>query len=158
MFRDQDLGQSLISFDLDLFLYYQIGVKTLSLDLNAIEAIVKNEKNAGGFAELIREFKKIGVKKYDYLVATGIYRYYDDASYVDTQMNGTPKKVVDKGSSTEIKKAVLQAQSGTISFEQFTELAGATGVAYWRTDLVAMQVDYFNQNGKLLLSEPIPEV
>ncbi|WP_375180287.1 DUF1398 family protein [Enterococcus rotai] len=133
-------------------------MKTLSLDLNAIEAIVKNEKNAGGFAELIREFKKIGVKKYDYLVATGIYRYYDDASYVDTQMNGIPKKVVDKGSSTEIKKAVLQAQSGTISFEQFTELAGAAGVAYWRTDLVAMQVDYFNQNGKLLLSEPIPEV
>ncbi|WYJ88261.1 hypothetical protein A5866_003391 [Enterococcus sp. 12C11_DIV0727] len=74
MFTDQDLGQNLISFDLDLFLYYQIGVKTLSLNLNAIEAIVNNEKNAGGFAELIREFKKIGVKRYDYLVATGIYR------------------------------------------------------------------------------------
>ncbi|OTN87669.1 hypothetical protein A5819_000115 [Enterococcus sp. 7E2_DIV0204] len=158
MFTDQDLGQNLISFDLDLFLYYQIGVKKLSLDFNAIEAIVNNEKNAGGFAELIREFKKIGVKRYDYLVATGIYRYYDDASYVDIQMNGKPKKVTDKGSATEIKKAVLQAQSGTISFERFTELAGAAGVAYWRTDLSSIQVDYFNQNGKLLLSEPIPEV
>ncbi|WYJ88262.1 hypothetical protein A5866_003392 [Enterococcus sp. 12C11_DIV0727] len=72
-------------------------------------------------------------------------------------MNGKPKKVTDKGSATEIKKAVLQAQSGTISFERFTELAGAAGVAYWRTDLSSMQVDYFNQNGKLLLSEPIPE-
>ncbi|EOI01665.1 hypothetical protein UAY_01073 [Enterococcus moraviensis ATCC BAA-383] len=135
-----------------------MGVKNLGLDLNAIEAVVNNEKNAGGFAELIREFKKIGVEKYDYLVEAGIYRYYNKESFIDVQMNGRPKPVAESPSSTEMKKAVVQAQAGEISFEEFAELAGASGVAYWRTDLLAMRVDYSDQDGKILLSEPIPEV
>ncbi|MBO0473432.1 hypothetical protein IGL98_002306 [Enterococcus sp. DIV0840] len=130
----------------------------MSLNLKAIEEIVNNEKNAGGFSELIRDFKKIGVKKYDYLVGAGMYRYYDETSYIEIRLNGTPKNVGMKESSTAIKKAVLKAQAGDITFEEFTELAGAAGVAYWRTDLAAMQVDYFGQSGEILLSEPIPEV
>ncbi|MGX7150406.1 DUF1398 family protein [Enterococcus ureasiticus] len=130
----------------------------MSLNLKAIEEIVNNEKNAGEFSELIRDFKKIGVKKYDYLVGAGMYRYYDEASYIEIRLNGTPKNVDMKESSTAIKKAVLKAQAGDITFEEFTELAGAAGVAYWRTDLLAMQVDYFGQSGEILLSEPIPEV
>ena len=130
----------------------------MSLDLKAIKEVVNNEKNAGGFSELIRDFKEIGVEKYDYLVEAGMYRYYDEASYIEIQLNGKPKKVAATESSTEIKRAVLKAQAGDITFEKFTELAGIAGVAYWRTDLLAMKVDYFGQSGEILLSEPIPEV
>ncbi|MEI5992943.1 DUF1398 domain-containing protein [Candidatus Enterococcus mansonii] len=130
----------------------------MSLDLKAIEEIINSEKNAGGFSELIRELKKIGIEKYDYLVEAGVYRYYDEASYIEIQLNGKPKTVAVKESSTEIKNAVLKAQAGDITFETFTELAGAAGVTYWRTDLLAMQVEYFGQSGEILLSEPIPEV
>ncbi|ALS37701.1 uncharacterized protein YbcV (DUF1398 family) [Enterococcus rotai] len=130
----------------------------MSLNVKAIEEIVNNEKNAGGFSELIRDFKKIGVEKYEYLVEAGVYRYYDEASSIEIQLNGKPKTVAVTESSAEIKNAVLKAQAGDITFEEFTELAGVAGVAYWRTDLVAMQVDYFGQSGEILLSEPIPEV
>lgn len=130
----------------------------MSLHLQAIEEIVDNEKNAGGFAELIREFKKIGVKKYDYLVAEGLYRYYDEASHIDVKMNGVPKTVATEESAMKIKEAVLKAQSGVIHFENFAELAGLAGVAYWCSDLLGMKVDYFGSSGKVLLSEPIPTV
>lgn len=130
----------------------------MSLNLKAIEEIVNNEKNAGGFSELIRDFKNIGVEKYEYLVEAGVYRYYDEASSIEIQLNGKPKTVAVTESSAEIKKAVLKAQAGDITFEEFTDLAGDAGVAYWQTDLVAMQVDYFGQSGEILLSEPIPEV
>lgn len=130
----------------------------MKLDLNAIEAIVKNEKNAGGFAELIRDFKKIGVKKYDYLVEAGVYRYYADESFIEIQMNGKPNHVAEIGSAIAIRKAVTQAQAGAISFEQFAKLAGLSGVAYWRTDLLSMEVDYIDLDGNILLSELIPEV
>ena len=130
----------------------------MNLNVKAIEEIVNNEKNAGGFSELIRDFKKIGVEKYEYLVEAGVYRYYDEASSIEIQLNGKPKTVAVTESSAEIKNAVLKAQAGDITFEEFTELAGDAGVAYWRTDLVAMQVDYFGQSGEILLSEPIPEV
>ncbi|WP_086313678.1 hypothetical protein A5821_001209 [Enterococcus sp. 7F3_DIV0205] len=130
----------------------------MSLDLNAIEEIVNNEKNAGGFSELIRDFKKIGIEKYDYLVEVGVYRYYDETSYIEIQLNGKPKTVAETESLAEIKQAVLKAQAGEITFEKFTELAGFAGVAFWRTDLLAMKVDYFGQSGDILLSEPIPQV
>lgn len=130
----------------------------MSLNLQAIEEIVNNEKNAGGFAELIREFKKIGVEKYDYLVAEGLYRYYDESSHVDVQMNGVPKTVVTEESAEKIKEAVLKAQSGAINFETFAELSGLAGVAYWRSDLLGMKVNYFGNSGEILLSEPIPAV
>jgi len=130
----------------------------MSLNVKAIEEIVNNEKNTGGFSELIRDFKKIGVEKYEYLVEAGVYRYYDEASSIEIQLNGKPKTVAVTESYAEIKNAVLKAQAGDITFEKFTELAGVAGVAYWRTDLVAMQVDYFGQSGEILLSEPIPEV
>lgn len=130
----------------------------MSLDLQAIEEIVNNEKNAGGFAELIREFKKIGVEKYDYLVAEGLYRYYDKTTHVDIKMNGVPKTVVKEEAAGKIKEAVLKAQSGKISFEEFAELAGLAGVMYWRSDLISMKVDYFGNSGEILLSEPIPAV
>ena len=130
----------------------------MNLNVKAIEEIVNNEKNAGGFSELIRDFKKIGVEKYEYLVEAGVYRYYDEASSIEIQLNGKPKTVAVTESSAEIKNAVLKAQAGDITFEEFTELAGDAGVAYWRTDLVAMQVDYFGESGEILLSEPIPEV
>lgn len=130
----------------------------MSVDLNAIEAVVNSEKNAGSFTELIQEFKKLGVEKYDYVVEAGLYRYHADGSFIDVQMNGKPKTIADRSFSTKIKKAVVQAQSGVISFEEFTALAGASGVVYWCTDLLAMRVDYIDQEGNMLLSEPIPEV
>ncbi|MBO0440614.1 DUF1398 family protein [Candidatus Enterococcus ikei] len=130
----------------------------MGLDLKAIEEIINNEKNAGGFSKLIRAFKKIGVQKYDYLVEEGVYRYYDETAYIEVQFNGNPKKVVAEESAKKIKEAVLKAQAGLITFEDFTELAGNSGIAYWRTNLRTMQVDYFGKSGQILLSEPIPEV
>ncbi|MFD1900203.1 DUF1398 family protein [Enterococcus termitis] len=129
----------------------------MGLVLKEIEEIVNSEKNAGEFAELIRAFKKLGIEKYDYFVADGFYRYYDEDSVIDSQMNGRPQVVAAKASLTAIKHAVLKAQSGKITFEEFTELAGASGVLYWSADLVEMKVEYIDQSGNILLSEPIPE-
>lgn len=128
----------------------------MTLDFQAIEQAVKEEKNAGGFAELMKKFQKLGVIRYEYLVEEGIYRYFDQKSSIDLKMNGVAKPVDPKGDSTCIKQAVRQAQSGVITFEQFCELAGKAGILYWSTDLNKKMVSYFDRENQIQLQEPIP--
>ena len=59
----------------------------MSLNNQEIEKAVYAEKNAGGFAQLMQEFKTLGIKRYDYLVAEGLYRYFDENSSVDLPLN-----------------------------------------------------------------------
>jgi len=75
----------------------------MSLNKQEIEKAVYAEKNTGEFAQLMQEFKKIGVKRYDYLVA-------------------------EQSNHEAIKEAVKRAQSGVFDFETFCELAGKAGV------------------------------
>lgn len=130
----------------------------MGLDYQEIEKIINNETNAGGFSELIKNFKEIGVSRYKYRVAAGMYRYYDEDSSIDIQFNGIPKPVVPIESAEKIKQAVKRAQAGEITFEQFAELAGEAGIAYRATDISKMVVNYYGIQGSLLLSESIPEV
>lgn len=63
----------------------------MSLNYQDIEAAVLSEKDAGGFAKLMKDFQALGVEKYDYLVADGLYRYYDSDSSIDLQVNAVPQ-------------------------------------------------------------------
>ncbi|EUJ25313.1 DUF1398 domain-containing protein [Listeria cornellensis] len=122
-----------------------------------IMKVATSEANAGDFPKVVRGFKAAGVVKYDYLVETGMYVFWDaEGAKVEAQLNGIPKSVVLAASATIIKDAVKQAQSGKIDFEQFCELAGAAGVPVWHSDLVGMIVTYDDKDGKGLLQEPIP--
>ncbi|GEK28750.1 DUF1398 family protein [Furfurilactobacillus siliginis] len=128
----------------------------MTLNYQAIEQAVNAERDAGGFAKLMQDFQELGVLRYDYLVATGIYRYFDADSHVDLKMNGVPKPVASVGDASAIKAAVKGAQAGEFDFERFCELAGAAGVPVWTSDLTAKEVRYYDENGQVLLAEPIP--
>lgn len=128
----------------------------MSLNYQDIEKAVNAEENAGGFAQLMHEFKTLGVKRYDYLVAEGMYRYYDEESSVDLKLNGVPKEVSDQSDAEAIKSAVKSAQAGEFEFEKFCELAGEAGVPFWTSDLVTKQVTYFDNHHQALVIEPIP--
>ena len=130
----------------------------MSLNKQEIEKAVYAEKNTGEFAQLMQEFKKIGVKWYDYLVAEGMYRYFDDESSIDLPLNGKSKQVAEQSDHEAIKEAVKKAQSGAFDFETFCELAGKAGVSLWTSDLVLNQVTYYDINHQMLLNEPIPTV
>lgn len=125
------------------------------LNYQEIEEAVNSEVNAGGFADLMKAFLQLGVTKYDYFVAPGLYRYYDADSQIDLQMNGVPKPVAATGISAKIKAAVAKAQSGQIEFETFCQLAGEAGVTYWQTNLIEKTVTYYDETTTLLV-EPIP--
>lgn len=127
----------------------------MTLNLNKIEQAANDEKDAGEFAQLMRQFRALGVTKYDYLVAPGCYRFFDHETHIDIRLNGIPKKVATTSNATKIKDAVRQAQAGKIDFETFTELAGSAGVPYWTSDLVTKRVSYWNHNAFPLLVEPI---
>ena len=116
------------------------------------------EENAGEFAQVMQELKRLGVKRYDYFVAEGGYRYYDDKSFVELKMNGIPKEVADRSDIEAIKSAVKKAQSGAIDFERFCELAGKAGVPFWTSSLVTKEVTYFDNQHHVLHLEPIPGV
>lgn len=63
----------------------------MSLNYQEIEKVINAEKNAGEFAQLMHELQKLGVKRYDYLVAEGTYRYFDEDNSVDLKLNGVQK-------------------------------------------------------------------
>ncbi|WP_035051106.1 DUF1398 family protein [Carnobacterium pleistocenium] len=128
----------------------------MSLTKQEIEKAVYAEKNAGEFPQLMQEFKKMGVKRYDYLVAEGMYRYFDDESSIDLPLNGKPKEVAAQSDHETIKAVVKRAQAGEFDFETFCELAGQAGVPFWTSDLVLKQVVYYDTNHQALLIEPIP--
>lgn len=125
------------------------------LNIKEIEQAVNNEQNAGGFADLMKTFLQLGVKKYDYLVAQGLYRYYDDDHHLDLQMNAVSKSVSPQGNPTKLKEAVQKAQAGQIDFDIFCQLAGEAGITHWQTDLIKKKVTYYKHTTPLLI-EPIP--
>ncbi|KRM72188.1 DUF1398 family protein [Lacticaseibacillus brantae] len=128
----------------------------MTLNYQAIQAAVNQEGNASGFARLMQAFKALGVTHYDYLVAEGVYRYYDVNSSIDLPMNGVPKPVTAVSDAAKIKAAVRGAQAGQFDFERFCELAGEAGVPMWETNLVNKTVTYFDGLHQPLLVEPIP--
>ncbi|MHA3065375.1 DUF1398 family protein [Lacticaseibacillus saniviri] len=128
----------------------------MTLNYRDIEAAVNNETDSGGFAKLMQDFKALGVIRYDYLVAEGIYRYFDANTHVDLPMNGVPKPVATNSSADKIKAAVRGAQAGEFDFERFCELAGEAGVPVWQSDLIAKTVTYYDNQHQTLLVEPIP--
>ena len=131
-------------------------MRLVMLNYNAIQKAVDAEQNASDFPKLMQAFKKMGVLKYDYLVESGKYRYYDNDGYLDFKMNGVPQKVAPKSNATQIKAAVQKAQTGQITFEVFCELAAAAGNIYWRSDLTQKVVSYYDRTDDCLLAEPIP--
>ncbi|MGC6769196.1 DUF1398 family protein [Enterococcus sp. LJL51] len=128
----------------------------MTLNYQDIENAVNQEENAGGFALLIQRFKNLGVKRYDYFVEEGVYRYYDENSTIDLRMNGVAKTVAEQPSASGIKAAVTKAQAGMIDFEGFCQLAGKAGISYWITDLEQMVVSYRDVKKNEILAEPIP--
>ncbi|KMT62941.1 DUF1398 domain-containing protein [Paenilisteria newyorkensis] len=127
------------------------------LTQETIMQVATSEANAGDFPKVVQGFKAAGVVNYDYLVETGMYVFWDaEGAKVEAQLNGVPKSVALASSVVAIKDAVKQAQSGSIDFEQFCELAGTAGVPVWHSDLVEMMVTYEDKDGRMLLQEPIP--
>ncbi|AIS59028.1 DUF1398 family protein [Listeria ivanovii] len=128
------------------------------LNKQTILEVATSEKNAGDFPKVIAGFKQIGVVKYQFLVQKGIYIFWDASEKkIEAQLNGVPKPVAQEVSTEKIKKAVQQAQAGSIHFEAFIELAGLAGIALWEADLDQMTVTYMNEPLSEVLSEPIPE-
>ncbi|MGL4697535.1 DUF1398 family protein [Enterococcus larvae] len=130
----------------------------MTLNYKKIEQAIAEEKNAGGFAELIKKFKALGIKKYDYFVDKGVYRYYDGESFVDSQMNGEAQEVGQAVTEEGIRRAVKKAQAGEVDFVGFCLLAGQAGISYWTSDLEKMIVSYFDQQDSTVLVEPIPAI
>ncbi|AIS61833.1 DUF1398 family protein [Listeria ivanovii] len=128
------------------------------LNKQTILEVATSEKNAGDFPKVIAGFKQIGVVKYQFLVQKGIYIFWDASEKkIEAQLNGVPKPFAQEVSTEKIKKAVQQAQAGSIHFEAFIELAGLAGIALWEADLDQMTVTYMNEPLSEVLSEPIPE-
>lgn len=128
----------------------------MALNYLDIEKAVNGEKDTSGFAKLMQDFQTLGVLRYDYLVADGLYRFFDNDSHVDLRMNGIPKPVLSQGDPAKIKAAVKDAQAGKFDFEQFCLLAGEAGVATWTSYLQTKKVTYYDQQHQALLIEPIP--
>lgn len=127
------------------------------LTKETIMKIATSEANAGDFPKVVQGFKSAGVTKYEYIVATGMYVFYDvDGTKVEAPLNGIPKEVTTETSVDAITDAIKQAQAGKVNFEEFCALAGQAGISYWHADLVEMVVTYKDSNNTALKVEPIP--
>jgi len=116
-------------------------------------------KTGADYPAYIKELKKLGVLKYDYLVHNGANIFYGEGNFsVTNGVSGNHKelRVAAKSSADKLKHTITIHQQGQTDFITFRQQAADAGVEKWTSDLQRMAVIYYDKKGKELLAEPIP--
>jgi uncharacterized protein YbcV (DUF1398 family) len=121
-------------------------------------------KTGADFPKEIKEFKRIGITKYEFFLKNGVCIYYaDDDFSLETEseyaISGVNSlEISSKPSLKKFRIKLLEHQKGISNFQTFCKLAADLGVNKWISDLIKMTCTYYDSSGKKMHSEKIPEV
>ena len=122
-----------------------------------IEAATAEVRTGADYPRLVQNFKELGVRTYEHMVADGSNIYYGDENHsVRIAHKQTPIPVADGRSPERLKHAISIHQRGQTNYPEFCLQAGEAGVAKWVSDLEQMTVTYVDKADRVLVVEPIP--
>ncbi len=125
--------------------------------IDQIQEASKQVKTGANFPQFVQDLKKMGVTHYDNLVENGLTKYYGANNFV---LEGEPKyptiAINDESSAEDLKHAISIHQQGQTDYPTFCRQAADAGVEKWITDMIEMEVTYFDKEGNKLLVESIP--
>ena len=125
--------------------------------LTDIKAAHSKVKSGADFPAYIRDLKQLGVVEYETFVKDGHTNYLGENSYKIKSPARYAALTIASASQAEQFKADLKAhQQGKTDYATFCADCAKSGVDKWIVDLTNMTCTYFDQTGKLVLVEQVP--
>ncbi|SKB27195.1 DUF1398 domain-containing protein [Daejeonella lutea] len=126
--------------------------------LQQIQEAHSKVKSGADFPRYIQDIKALGVFTYTTFVSDG-HAEYNGAP--DSKVASEPKYSALPIADTSNKKALEHAlsihQQGQTDYLTFCQQAAAAGVEKWVVDISQMTCTYFDQDGREMVKELIPD-
>ena len=130
----------------------------MKFTIEMIKTLKNDPEIRSSFPKFVQELKKIGVNKYEYLVESGVTKYYDEHENSIFSEDDIKINFINNVSSKEkLEKAIKIHQNGETDFQTFLKQAGEAGIIRWECDLAGMNVIYFDRNSNVIIQEKIPD-
>lgn len=124
-----------------------------------IEAASAKVKSGTDYPQLVQDFKTLGIKHYEHIVADGSTIYHGGNNHFIRLCHVQQTiAVADISSAGKLKHALTIHQQGQTDYQTFCMQAGEAGVEKWVSDLVKMTVTYLDKSEQPLLIEAIPDL
>lgn len=125
--------------------------------LSQIKEAHAKVKSGADFPKYIQDLIKLGVAKYDTYVGDGHAEYFGtDQHHEQSEAKYPVLPIAAKSDGDKFKLYLKIHQQGQTDYLSFCNHAAQCGVEKWTVDMAAMTCIYFDQQGKIVLSESIP--
>ena len=115
-------------------------------------------KTGADFPRYICEIKKLGLRRYEFMVIDGSTTYYAENGHKLSAPPEYNKILIAPFSSIEdLHHSIVIHQQGQTDFVDFCKQAAAAGVDKWVVDTKKMTCTYYDLSGKEMIAEPIPQ-
>jgi uncharacterized protein YbcV (DUF1398 family) len=115
-------------------------------------------KSGADFPAYVQEIKALGLLNYEYLVTDGKTVYHGVNDHVIRSAPiYSPLTIVLDSSTEQLKHAIAIHQQGQTDFMTFCRQVAEAGVQKWVIDTNTMLCTYHDQQGNVMVAEPIPE-
>ncbi len=127
-------------------------------NIDQIKAAHSKVKSGADFPAYIRDLKQLGVTRYVTFVKDG----HTDYSGKDNFQTSSPARYADlqiasSGNASRFKADLKAHQQGKTDYPTFCSDCAKSGIEKWIVDLNEMTCTYFDQEGKVVLIEQVPQ-
>lgn len=115
-------------------------------------------KSGADFPSYIKEIKKLGVTHYESYVRDGHVDYHGLNNYtLQTPRKYEPKSISENVKTDLFTSELLAHQQGKTDYITFITMCAETGIEKWEINLNKMTCTYFDNSGKVVIVESIPQ-
>jgi len=126
--------------------------------LDQIKAAHSSVKSGADFPAYIRDLKQLGVVQYVTFVKDGHTDYSGSGNFsVSSPGRYTDLRIAASSNSEQFKTDLKAHQQGKTDYPTFCSDCAKSGVEKWIVDLSKMTCIYFDQTGKEILVEQVPQ-
>jgi uncharacterized protein YbcV (DUF1398 family) len=129
----------------------------MSFTIEQIHEAHGKVKSGADFPKYIEEIKLLGVMSYETSVFDGYTNYFGSDNYrVTTSPKHSPLHISDKEDVEQFKNDLKAHQEGKTDYLTFINDCAKSGIEKWKVCMEKMTCTYYNQNGRDVLTEDIP--
>lgn len=124
--------------------------------LSQISAIHSSLGSQNSIPEYLEALNKIGVLMYDSFITDGHSEYHcSDGQTLIGEPEHEKYEVAKKTDKENFLKQLQVHAEGKTTYEEMSRRVAASGVEKWRFDTVRMTMEYYDWEGKVVLTEQI---
>ncbi|HVV54624.1 MAG TPA: DUF1398 family protein [Mucilaginibacter sp.] len=123
-----------------------------------IKAVHATVRSGADFPRYVREIRDLGLIKYEFMLEDGRTVYYGADNYRVEAPPIYPFRIVNYIPLVEqMEQNIREHQAGKSDFLTICAQAAAAGVQHWEVNTHTMLCTYYDKNGRVMITEPIPD-